>query len=155
MYPLSQFDGKMKTVDWSRIRPSRPPGHNEWVNPETYLEDLPAVMKEVPPLPGEEALYGQLPPCLRPPRRTRQPRRHWWNPSWPPTRNSSRRSLQWRYNGIPAGNGWTTLTNGAQWGTDYVNRTAVAVSNIYVNVPPEAKYFYNDNDSAGMQLDGQ
>ena len=62
--------------------------------------------------------------------------------------------LQWRYNGIPAGNGWTTLTNGAEWGTDYVNRTAVAVSNIYVNVPPEAKYFYNDNDSAGAQLDG-
>ena len=39
--------------------------------------------------------------------------------------------------------------------TDYVTRTAVAVSNIYVNVPPEAKYFYNDNDSAGAQLDGQ
>ena len=46
--------------------------------------------------------------------------------------------LQWRYNGIAAGNGWTTLTNGAEWGTDYVNRTAVAVWNIYVNVPPEA-----------------
>jgi hypothetical protein len=28
------------------------------------------------------------------------------------------------------------------------------VSNVYVNVPPEAKYFYNDNDSAGAQLDG-
>ena len=39
--------------------------------------------------------------------------------------------------------------------TDYDTRTAVAVSNIYVNVPPEAKYFYNDNDSAGAQLDGQ
>ena len=29
------------------------------------------------------------------------------------------------------------------------------MSNIYVNVPPEAKYFYNDNDSAGAQLDGK
>jgi hypothetical protein len=47
-----------------------------------------------------------------------------------------------------------TLTNGVEWGTDYVNRTAVAVSNIYVNVPPEAKYFYNDNDRSGAQLDG-
>jgi hypothetical protein len=28
------------------------------------------------------------------------------------------------------------------------------VSNIYVNVPPEAKYFYTDNDSASVQLDG-
>ena len=47
------------------------------------------------------------------------------------------------------------MTNGAQWGTDYVNRTAVAMSNIYVNVPPEAKYFYNDNDSQGVQMNGQ
>ena len=62
MYPLSQFDGKMKTVDWSKIPsvpvPAGPP--NKWVNPETYFDDLPAVMKEVPPLPGEEALYGQI-----------------------------------------------------------------------------------------------
>ena len=40
-------------------------------------------------------------------------------------------------------------------GTDYLTRAAVAKSNIYVNVPPEAKYFYNDNDSAGTQLDGR
>ena len=62
MYPLSQFDGKMKTMDWSKTpsvpMPAGPP--NKWVNPETYIEDLPAVMKEVPPLPGEEALYGQI-----------------------------------------------------------------------------------------------
>ena len=62
MYPLSEFDGKMKTKDWSKIpsvpMPAGPP--NQWANPETYFEDLPAVMKEVPPLPGEEALYGQI-----------------------------------------------------------------------------------------------
>src|SRR5208283_3524258 len=61
-YPLSQFDGKMKTTDWSKIPsvpvPAGPP--NKWVNPETYLEQLPAVLKQVPPLPGEEALYGQI-----------------------------------------------------------------------------------------------
>ena len=32
----------------------------EWVKPETYFEELPVVMKEVPPLPGEEALYGWI-----------------------------------------------------------------------------------------------
>ena len=61
--------------------------------------------------------------------------------------------LQWRYNGIPAGNGWTTLTNGAEWGRT-MSLAPPFRSNIYVNVPPEAKYFYNDNDSAGAQLDG-
>jgi hypothetical protein len=62
MYPVSEFDGKMKTKDWSKTptvpMPAGPP--NQWANPETYFEDLPAVMKEVPPLPGEEALYGQI-----------------------------------------------------------------------------------------------
>jgi len=27
------------------------------VNPQTFFDELPAVMKQVPPLPGEEALY--------------------------------------------------------------------------------------------------
>ena len=62
MYPSSQFDGKMKTMDWSKIPcvpvPAGPP--NKWVRPETYIDDLTAVMKEVPPLPGEEALYGPI-----------------------------------------------------------------------------------------------
>ena len=30
------------------------------MNPETYFDEFTAVMKEVPPLPGEEALYGQI-----------------------------------------------------------------------------------------------
>jgi hypothetical protein len=63
--------------------------------------------------------------------------------------------LQWKYNGHSAGNGWTSTSNGAQWGTDYLNRTAVSKSNMYVNRPQETKYFYNDDDSAGMQLDGK
>ena len=32
-------------------------GETQWVNPETFFDELPAVMKSVPPLPGEEALY--------------------------------------------------------------------------------------------------
>ena len=30
------------------------------MNPETYFDELPAVMKQVPPLPGEEALYNWI-----------------------------------------------------------------------------------------------
>ena len=60
-YPLSSFDGKVKVKDWSRF-PSYPAaksaggGEIKWVNPQTFFEQLPAVMKQVPPLPGEEAL---------------------------------------------------------------------------------------------------
>ena len=63
--------------------------------------------------------------------------------------------LQWRYNGRSAGNGWNSPVNNAQWGTDYLNRTATAKSNMYENRPEETKYIYTDDDSQGQQLDGQ
>jgi len=61
-YPLSKFDGTMKTKDWSKLPhfPTPAPtgkGETAWVNPATFFDELPAVMKLVPPLPGEEALY--------------------------------------------------------------------------------------------------
>ena len=45
--------------------------------------------------------------------------------------------------------------NNAQWGTDYLNRTATAKSNMYDNRPEETKYIYTDDDSQGKQLNGQ
>ena len=63
--------------------------------------------------------------------------------------------FQWRYNGRPAGNGWNSPVNNAQWGTDYLNRTGTAKSNMYDNRPEETKYIYTDNDSQGKQLNGQ
>ena len=61
-YPLSRFDRQMKTMDWSKLPHFPAPkssgtGETQWVNPETFFDELPAVMKSVPPLPGEEALY--------------------------------------------------------------------------------------------------
>jgi hypothetical protein len=32
-------------------------GETKWVNPETFFDESPKVMKQVPPLPGEEGLY--------------------------------------------------------------------------------------------------
>jgi hypothetical protein len=63
--------------------------------------------------------------------------------------------LQWRYNGRPAGNGWNSPVNNAQWGTDYLNRTGTAKSNMYDNRPEETKYISTDNDSQGKPLHGQ
>jgi hypothetical protein len=68
MYPLSKFDRTMKTADYSKLphfpvpaaKGNAPKGESKWVNPGTYYEELPVVMKEVPPLPGEEALYGWI-----------------------------------------------------------------------------------------------
>ncbi|MCP3462946.1 MULTISPECIES: DUF1214 domain-containing protein [unclassified Bradyrhizobium] len=45
--------------------------------------------------------------------------------------------------------------NNAEWGTDYLNRTGTAKSNMYDNRPEETKYIYTDDDSQGKQLSGQ
>jgi hypothetical protein len=63
--------------------------------------------------------------------------------------------FQWRYNGPSAGNGWNSPVNGAEWGTDYLNRTGSAKTNMYDNRPEETKYIYTDDDSQGQQLNGQ
>jgi hypothetical protein len=65
LYPLSQFDGKMKTKDWRKLpvvtRKASPKEYSTtqppWVDPETFFDELPIVMKQVPPMPGEQALY--------------------------------------------------------------------------------------------------
>jgi hypothetical protein len=61
VYPLSEFDGKMKTKDWTKTpsfpAPAAGSGETKWVIPEKFFDELPQVMKEIPPLPGEESLY--------------------------------------------------------------------------------------------------
>jgi hypothetical protein len=125
------------------------------VKPDTYYEELLIIMKEVAPLPGEEALYG------------------WINSVWeaaakdPATKQALVESfvaaekeiitpfLQWKYNGRSAGNGWNSPVNNARWGTDYLNRTGTSKSNMFDNAPKETKYIYRDYDSQGQQLDGK
>ena len=64
VYPLSAFDGRMKTKDWEKIpvfpAPSGGSGETKWVIPENFFDELPQVMEEVPPLPGEESLYSMI-----------------------------------------------------------------------------------------------
>jgi hypothetical protein len=60
--------------------------------------------------------------------------------------------LEFRRFGLPLPHHWTTITNGAAFGTDYFTRTAVAKSNILVNKSEETKYFYQDLDASGDRL---
>ena len=158
-YPLSQFDGKMKIKDWTKLPhfpapKSQGPGETKWVNPETYFDELPAIMKHVPPLPGEESLYRWISSVLEAAEK---------DPAVKQTLKETAIAsdamialyLQWRHNGRAAGNGWNSPVNNAEWGTDYLNRTGTARSNIYDNRPEETKYIYTDNDNQGQQLSGQ
>lgn len=64
MYPLAQFDGKLKRRDWSK-QPKFPAqasgeGETKWVVPEKFFDELSAVLRDAPPLPVEAAFYGQV-----------------------------------------------------------------------------------------------
>ena len=49
---------------------------------------------------------------------------------------------------------WTNGDNGASFGGDYLTRTAVAKSNVFVNTALEARYSYLDLDALGERLEG-
>jgi hypothetical protein len=59
LYPLAEFDGKAKRRDWKKLRvyPAQAQGEAEtkWVDPQRIFDELPAVLEDVPPMPGEEA----------------------------------------------------------------------------------------------------
>jgi hypothetical protein len=156
-YPVSEFDGKLKTKDWSKLPhfPAPPTkGETKWVNPETFFDQLPEVMKSVPPLPGEEALYKWIGSVLDSAAQDPAIKKALTESAVAAESELISPFFQWRNIGRPAGNGWNSPVNNARWGTDYLNRTATAKSNMYDNRPEETKYIYRDDDSQGQQLDG-
>ena len=154
-YPLSKFDGKMKTTDWSKLPHFPVPkedgakGESKWVNPATYYEELPIIMKEVPPLPGEQALYGWINSVWRLPPRTQRPSRRWWSHSSPPTANSSIRCSLFVTTAGPSATVGLASVNASQWGTDYLNRTAISKSSMYQNTPEETQYQFKEARQSG------
>jgi len=157
-YPLSQFDGKMKTKDWSKLPhfPAPPSkGETKWVNPETFFDELPTVMKSVPPLPGEESLYKWIGSVLEAADKSPDIKKTLRETAVAAEGELISPFFQWRRNGRPAGNGWNSPVNNARWGTDYLNRTGTAKSNMFDNRPEETKYIYRDDDSQGQALDGR
>jgi hypothetical protein len=158
-YPLSQFDGKMKVVDYSKLPtlpapPAKGKGETPWVNPETFFDELPAVMKIVPPQPGEEALYKWIGSVLDAAAKDPAMKQTLTETAVAAESELISPFFQWSNNGCPAGNGWNSPVNNAEWGTDYANRAGTAKSNMYDNRPEETKYIYTDDDSQGQQLDG-
>jgi hypothetical protein len=158
-YPLSQFDGKMKTMDWSKAphfpTPTGVVGETKWVVPEQFYDQLSGVMKLVPPLPGEEALYAWISSVLEAAAKDPATKAALVESFVAADRELIAPLFQWKHNGRSAGNGWNSPVNNAQWGTDYLNRTGTAKSNIYDNKSDETKYIYRDLDSQGQQLDGK
>jgi hypothetical protein len=163
-YPLSQFDGKMKTKDWSKlptfpvptqkIRPKYSTKEPPWVDPATFFDELPTVMQRVPPMPGEEALYKWIGSVLDAASKDSAVMKTLRATAFAADQELIAPLMRWRYNGQPAGNGWTSPANNGAFGTDYYHRTGAVKADPYDNKRNETMYFYTDNDTQLHQLVG-
>jgi hypothetical protein len=160
IYPLAEFDGRMKEHDWRSLPVLGSPageggqGETRWVFPETIFQQLPQVLRDAPPLPGEEARYAQLEAVLAAAAKDPKLMQAMAEEATKAEAEVVQPLLQFRNWGIRLPGYWSTTDNNASFGTDYFTRTAVAKSNILVNAPAETKYFYQDLDSAGQRLTG-
>lgn len=160
MYPLSHYDGKMKEVDWATV-PKFPnassnggDAETKWVDPNKYFDELGAVLDEVPPLPGEEALYAQFRSVLAAAQQDENIMETLKKAAASADRELVTPLFQFKNSGLPVPHNWTTINDGAAFGVDYLTRTAAAKANIFVNKPNETKYFYLDVDASGEALNG-
>ncbi len=156
VYPLDQFDGKMKTKDWANLPrlPAAPAGEEEshWVFPDKFVEQLPVVLADAPPLPGEEARYAQALAVMEAAKQDPALRQAVTEGAQEAEDQLVKPLFQFRNYGQQLPYHWSTISNESAFGTDYFTRTAVAKSNILVNAPNETKYFYQDLDTNGTRL---
>lgn len=157
VYPLEEFTGEMKTIDWANapsFGDATSGGETKWVRPETFLEQLADIVVMVPPMPGEEAFYSQVDSLLAAVEKDDHLRKLVVDPLAELDTTLIPDFLRWEYNGKDVGNNWNRNQNNAEWGVDYYNRTATSRSNKFENRPEETQYFYTDYDINRSQLDG-
>lgn len=160
MYPLAEYDRALKSIDWKTLpnfpAPDESAGGGEkgWVKPSTFFDDLQAVLDEVPPLPGEEALYGQFRALLDSARRDGAIRKVIDETAASTERDVVTPLFRLENVGVEAKNYWTRPFNNAAFGSDYLTRLAVAKSNIFTNTVNETVYLYQYKDATGGRLNG-
>lgn len=156
MYPLSEYDGKMKSKDWANIpkvdAPPQGDTETQWVFPEKLADELSAVLADAPPLPGEEARYAQVLAVLEAAKTDPKLKKAFTDGAKEADTDLVEPLFQFRNFGQQLPFNWTTISNEAAFGTDYYTRTAAAKANILVNSPNETKYFYQDLDEGGERL---
>jgi hypothetical protein len=156
MYPVAEYDGRSKSMEWSKLPKAAAAPHGEeetrWVFPEKFFDELPAVLADAPPLPGEEARYAQVLAVLAAVKDNPKIKQAMIEAAMDAEEKLVNPLFQFRNYGLQLPHNWSTIANESAFGTDYFTRTAVAKSNILVNSPNETKYFYQDLDASGTRL---
>ena len=156
VYPLAEFDGRMKRRDWGKLREAgagaaggeeSPP-----VAPESIVEQLAAVLADAPPLRGEEARYAQARAVLAAAEVDARIRQAMIEGAREAHERLVKPLFQFRGHGERLPHHWSTLPNAASFGTDYFARTAAARSNLLGGACDEVKHFYLDLDAGGERL---
>ena len=91
-------------------------GKTKWVVPEKFFEVFPAVLDNVPPLPGEEAIYANFRQLLNAAKANPAVARLLTETAVAAERDTVAPFFQWQHNGVPAGNNWNRSKNNAQFG---------------------------------------
>jgi hypothetical protein len=123
MYPMADYDGRMKSTDWKNIKKVSAAvsgeAESKWVFADKFFDQLPSVLADAPPLPGEESRYGQMQalltaikanPALKEPlvAAVTEVENHIVTPLF-----------QFRNYGQQLPYNWSTISNEAAFGTDY------------------------------------
>ncbi len=160
MYPLSQYDGKMKIKDWKNTTPKVPgaapsgSGETQWVVPEKFVDELPLILKEVPPMEGEENLYAGIKQVLDYVNKNPQAKKIFTDAVIKTDKEILAPLFEPHNYGTELSYNWHTFKNGAQFKKDYMTRAAVAKSNIFANKYKETAYFSLEFDSNKVLLNG-
>jgi hypothetical protein len=156
MYPVADYDGKMKSRDWTKLRQilSITGGEDEvkLIVPERFFDILPLALADAAPMPGEESRYAQVAAVLNAAEKDAKIKAALIKAAIAADTGLVAPLLEFRNFGVQLPRYWTTQTNGADFGTDYFTRTAVAKSNIFINKLNEAQYYYQDLDDSGQRL---
>jgi hypothetical protein len=118
-------------------------------------DSLPAIIKQVPKMPGEEALYKWIFSVLDAAEKDPEVMETLRETAFTADKELVAPMMEWRYNGQPAGNGWTPPANNGAFGTDYIHRMGAVKADPYDNKRNETMYFYTDTDSQLRQLVGK
>jgi hypothetical protein len=165
IYPLSKYDGKPRTKVWADVphfKPaatSSPAGgkaaETSWVTPDTFFDELPEILDQVPPLPGEEARYAMVRALPAAAQSDSSIKAAITRAGVETEKTVIAPLFDFRTNGTSLPGGWNSPPNGAAWGFDYLTRAATAKSNMYVNQPSETRYLFLEVDRDGRRLDGK
>jgi len=157
-YPLRCFNGSIQIRSWDHPRwlPNLGrAGRARDVSPDTFFSNFSRVLEDVPPRLGEEEMYARFEQLASEMR---------LDPDFAHDVVKAARGFdqdliqplfEFRNVGLQLRGNWTTISNGGEFGSDYLTRAAVAKSNPFVNRSNEASYYYLDLDAEGSVLSGE